>query len=61
VIGKDDNRLYLCPHDVIPNKHRAYAIWFGFQRGESDRLVNLPETRIILNTDVEWERDYDTV
>jgi len=55
-IYKDDPRLFDKPDDEIqPARAFNMSFWFALIRHDSDRLVNLPELRLITDTEVLWE------
>ena len=55
VLNKDDFILRECKDPgIVPARPWFMGIWFENLRHDSDRLVNIPEKRLILETEVEW-------
>jgi len=55
MIYKDDFLLHKCEDNgIVPARAWFMSYRFELLRKDSDRLVNLPEKRIILTTDIEW-------
>jgi len=42
---------------IVPARPWFMAFWFEQLRADSDRLANISDKRLILTTDVEWERN----
>ncbi len=55
MIARDDPILREHP-DAVPFWERAKVmqVWFALNRNDSDRFVNLPEWRLVAETDVLW-------
>jgi hypothetical protein len=62
MIYKDDPCLQEHP-DLIPNMARArdLSFWFALNRHDSDRLVNLPEWRLITETETLWPTESELI
>ena len=55
VLGKDDPRLLLCEdHGIVPDRHITWRRIFVKIYRFSDKLVLMPESHMIVTTDVEW-------
>ena len=62
MIGKDYPQLVLYPNvEWMLHIVQACRDVYLHDVYQTDRWVNMPEKRIVLNTEVIWERDYDTV
>jgi hypothetical protein len=58
MIGQDDPRLLIMEDKgIVISRAHFMAFWFDKLRKNSDKIVNLSEKRLILESDVEWERE----
>jgi hypothetical protein len=56
VLNRDDPRLVI-DGGLRLDRARLMSWWFALNRSDSDRLVNLPRWRLLVDFDVVWERE----
>jgi hypothetical protein len=66
-LGKDDPRMGVC-EDAPPNidlfsiqRPGRMRWWYALNRSDSDRWVNLPWWRLVVETTVDWPVEMETL